>query len=304
MSIAGASFPGGPLRPRTRRFLVLGDLQRTSRLELLREQNDRERLAIVDAMAQEDVDFVALLGDLVFRGDDAGDWARFDALTAALRSRGNPVLSVLGNHDYGVVACRARAAFDGRFPHLAGRRWSSIAYGPLLIVLLDTNRLRLSRTAWAAQGAWLSEMLSSADADPEVRGVLVLTHHPPYTNSSVTGDDLGVQRDLVPIFSRAQKTLAMLSGHVHSHERFARDGKLFVVSGGGGGPRAALHQGARRRHHDDLFAGPRLRPFHFLRVTVESTSLAVDVVGFDKGEVQARTLDAFALPLAARPAEG
>jgi len=265
-------------------------------LELFREQNDPERRVIVGAVAREDVDFVALLGDLVFRGDDATDWARFDALAAPLRER--PLFSVLGNHDYGLLAGRARAEFFARFPHLPRRGWSSIAYGPLLLVLLDSNRMRLSRSEWSTQLGWLEETLASADADPAVRGVLVLSHHPPYTNSRVTGDDRDVQRDFVPVFSRARKTRAMISGHVHAYERFVRDGKAFVVSGGGGGPRAPLHEGARRRHLDDRFTGKSPRPFHYLRITLESAALAVDVIGSDKGGVTMRTLDAFTLPLA------
>eukprot|EP01102_Stenamoeba_stenopodia_P008290 TRINITY_DN236_c0_g3_i1.p1 TRINITY_DN236_c0_g3~~TRINITY_DN236_c0_g3_i1.p1 ORF type:complete len:232 (-),score=72.79 TRINITY_DN236_c0_g3_i1:154-768(-) len=38
--------------------------------------------------------------------------------------------------------------------------------------------------------------------------------------------------------------MIMISGHVHSYERFHKHGKWFVVSGGGGGPRAPL----RKRH--------------------------------------------------------
>ena len=67
-----------------RRFVVVGDLQRTSRLELLRESNDPERRALMAAIAAEDVDFVAQLGDMVFLGDSMADWRHFDDLVRVL----------------------------------------------------------------------------------------------------------------------------------------------------------------------------------------------------------------------------
>src|SRR5205823_2075898 len=119
------------------------------------------------------------------------------------------------------------------------------------------------RAEWSTQRTWYEETLRASDDDMATRGVFVLMHHPPYTNSTVTGDEVHVEDTFVPAFVRAKKTLAMLSGHVHSYERFVRDGKTFVVSGGGGGPRAALETGAARRHPDDQFDGPAVRDFHF-----------------------------------------
>jgi hypothetical protein len=84
---------------------------------------------------------------------------------------------------------------------------------------------------------------------------------------------LHVQQVLVPPFVQANKTLAMISGHIHSYERFSRAGKTFLVTGGGGGPRVKLATGQRRRHADDLFAGPPLRWFHFLMLAPTPTAL-------------------------------
>jgi hypothetical protein len=105
-----------------------------------------------------------------------------------------------------------------------------------------------------------------------------------------------VQRFIVPPFVRADKTLAMLSGHVHSYERFMRSGKLFVVTGGGGGPRAKLNAGSDRRHSDDLFAGPALRDFNFVLFTVASSGLTAEVMGLPKGGTSFSRVDRFSLP--------
>ena len=125
--------------------------------------------------------------------------------------------------------------------------------------------------------------------------MLVLLHHPPFTNSRVTSDALHVQRDFVPPFSRSAKTLAMISGHVHNYERFLRDGKTFLVAGGGGGPRAPLIEGARRRHADDLFPGGRIRAFHYLRFRPAGPALEVEVRGLEKDGSGFDTMERFEL---------
>jgi hypothetical protein len=108
-----------------------------------------------------------------------------------------------------------------------------------------------------------------------------------------------VQRDIVPPFLAARKTIAMLAGHVHSYERFARDGKTFVVSGGGGGPRARLASLTRRRHADDLFAGPPLRALHFLSAAVSDEGVVFEMIAL-AAEGSFRALDRFALDFSRR----
>ncbi len=112
----------------------------------------------------------------------------------------------------------------------------------------------------------------------------------------MTGDELHVQRVFVPPFAAARKTIAMLSGHVHSYERFERGGKIYIVAGGGGGPRARLAAGDRRRHADDLFDGPSVRHFHYLLSTVTAEGLSFEMKGMDKGGSSFEPLDRFLLP--------
>jgi 3',5'-cyclic AMP phosphodiesterase CpdA len=277
------------------RFAVVGDLQRTSLLEFWREQNDAERSLVVGGIARARPAFVAIAGDLTFDGSSAAKWAEFDALTAPLRDAAIPVIAALGNHEYwGGRAGEPR--FFARFPRLEERHWYTVAYGPLRLVVLDSNIDDLTPAAWARQVRWFEATLAELDRDPEVRGALVLLHHPPFTNSSVTGDELHVQRFFVPPLLRARKSLALLSGHVHSYERFSRSGKMFVVTGGGGGPRAELRTGGDRRHPDDLFSGPALRDFNFVLFTVSGAGLAAEVMGLSKGGTSFSPIDRFSLP--------
>ena len=283
---------------RSGRFAVLGDLQRTSRLEFWRESNPEESGRLVAEIARRRPDFVVALGDLVFHGSSARDWARVDALLAPLREAGIAIHPVLGNHEYWLREGPALRNFFERFPSLGGRRWRSDAYGPLGLVFLDSNERELGGQAWAEQAAWLGETLARFDADPRVAGVVVFSHHPPYTNSTVTGDGAHVQRAFVPLVANARKTLAMVSGHVHSFERFVRGGKTYVVAGGGGGPRVRLAHGERRRHADDLFEGPVVRPFHFLECSPGDAGVEIEVVGLEKGAQDCAPLLRFTLPWA------
>jgi 3',5'-cyclic AMP phosphodiesterase CpdA len=284
------------VEPRSGRFAVVSDLQRTSRAEVWRESNRDERDRIVAGIAAGAPDFVAMLGDLVFRGSSPRDWEEFDRIASPLRQGAIPVFPILGNHDYWVFARAALPNFFGRFPHLAGRRWYTLRYGPVTLVCLDSNRRWMSRGAWEEQTRWFAAELARLDADESVHGILALVHHPPYTNSTVTGDELHVQSFFVPAFLRSEKTLAMLSGHVHSYERFSRQGRTFLVTGGGGGPRIKLaREGRRMRHADDLFAGPAVRFFHFLNFQLVNDGIEVETVGLAKGARELEPMDRFKL---------
>jgi 3',5'-cyclic AMP phosphodiesterase CpdA len=277
------------------RFVVLGDVQRTSKLELWREKNDAERVRILEAVADTRPDFVAFTGDLVFDGGSEEHWAEFDRLSGAIRARAVPVVTAFGNHEYWGGRASAERNLFARFPLLDRRHWVALQFGPVRLVVLDSNDTELTKAEWAEQRAWYADTLAQADASVETRGVVVLLHHPPFTNSTVTGDEAAVNDAFVPGFLAADKTLSMLSGHIHSYERFRRGSKVFVVSGGGGGPRAALATGTARRHPDDLFEGPAMRDFHFTVYSVGPHGLSAEVRGLAKGSRELYTMARFEL---------
>ena len=278
------------------RLVVVGDLQRTAPfLEFWREQNDPERALIVRAIADAHPDLLAITGDCVFDGGSDGEWEAFDALVAPLHAQHVPAIAAFGNHEYWSGRAGAEEHLFPRFPLDARRHWFAFAFGPLRIVVLDANQGHLTKGEWDAQVAWYEGALGDFDRDPAVRGVVVMFHEPPYTNSTVTGDEAYVQSDLVPPLARATKTLAMLNGHVHSYERFARGGKVFVVSGGGGGPRAPLATGADRRHPDDLVQGPSIREFNFTVYTLTPAGVDAEVRGVAKGGSDVRVMDRFTM---------
>jgi Icc-related predicted phosphoesterase len=277
------------------RLVVLGDVQRTSKLEVWREDNPHERARILAGVAEASPDLVAFTGDLVFDGGADDHWSEFDDLASPIRARSIPVITAFGNHEYWGGRRAAEKNVFSRIPLTQKRHWYSVAFGPLRLVVLDSNDSQLSKEEWQEQRRWYEETLDTADASAQTRGVLVLLHHPPFTNSTVTSDEPAVQSAFVPGLLRAKKTLAMLSGHVHDYERFERNGKTFLVSGGGGGPRAELQAGDKRRHPDDLFAGPSIRDFHFTIYTVSETAVEAEVRGLPKGGAAFYTMDRFTL---------
>jgi 3',5'-cyclic AMP phosphodiesterase CpdA len=266
-------------------------------VEFWRKSNVAERVQLIQQITREDPDFLAIVGDLVFCGSSATHWAAFDELATPLCQAHVPILPLLGNHDYWLVRRPALAHFFTRFPHLGGRHWFSQTYGPLGLIFLDSNVRRLLAAQWHEQLRWYKQELQRFERSSAVLGVLVLLHHPPYTNYPHTPVALQVQRAFVPPFVQARKTLVMAAGHVHSYERFTRAGKTFLVTGGGG-PRVKLATGQRRRHLDDCFGGPPLRGFHFLLFTPLPTRLEIEMRGLQQHGGRFETLDHFALPWA------
>jgi Icc-related predicted phosphoesterase len=281
---------------------IAGDLQRTSKPERLflgREQNDTERARLVRAIAGERPALVALLGDLVFGASSAKAWQEFDALCQPLREARIPVLVALGNHDYAGGeendgGDAPRTHLERRFPQLGRSHWYARRLGQLGLIWLDSNRGELGASRWGEQVEWYAQELGEMEGDARCRGILVLVHHPPFTNSTVTGDEEHVQEAFLKKFFASPKALAMVSGHAHTYEHFLKRGKHFIVSGGGGGPRVKLLEGSNRRHRD-LFAGPSPRPFHYLLLRPEAAGVRVEVKGFAKGATAVERIDAFVM---------
>jgi predicted phosphodiesterase len=282
---------------------VLGDTQRTMSLErrlLWREQNDAERAALVAAIGSDRPDLLVHLGDLVAKGSSVRDWQYFDQVMKPVQEAGIAVLPIMGNHDYWGSASLVRRNFSSRFSHAFQGQGYSRRYQGFLLVLLDSNRGKMSNEQWHQQEVWFARQLANAEIDPAIAGVLVFCHHPPFTNSRITGDEWDVQHTFVSGFSTVKKTLMMISGHAHAYERFKKNGKVFLVAGGGGGPRVPLLNNDIARHQD-LFDAPSPRPFHYLLLRLAEGSIAIEVKGFDKGENQVRVIDRFTLKLEGSP---
>ena len=67
------------------RFAIIGDVQPTSRVEFWRKSNARERVQLIQQIAMELPDFLAIVGGLVFCGSSAANWTTFDTLYTPVR---------------------------------------------------------------------------------------------------------------------------------------------------------------------------------------------------------------------------
>ncbi len=235
-------------------------------------------------------------GDLVSDGSSQSEWVRFDQLMTPVRNAAIPVLVALGNHDYWGDNRKALEKSEIRFPQLGQKHWYERTYGNLGLVFLDSNKSEMSVSQWNEQISWFNSQMSQLQADSAIKGVFVFTHHPPYTNSTTTGDETDVQDAFVGTFSATEKAIALISGHAHTYEHFNIRGKTFIVSGGGGGPRVKLLEGAQRRH-EDLFSEASPRPFNYLKIAPVSGAVRITVMGLDKGASDFHVIDEFILPM-------
>ncbi len=280
------------------KIVVVGDLQRTSLVErmfLSREQNDLVRKKVVDAMAAEKPDAMLLLGDMVSAGEDEKDWKYFDELMSEINKAQIPVYAALGNHDYGFVkrgAGSLQLCFR-RFPRCQNRP-DVIGMGSIGLLTVDSNFDQMTPAVIREQTRLYKDALAKFDADPAIRAVIVASHHPPYTNSSL-GPDQGVIENFAVPFLASKKTRLFFSGHVHSYERFKSEEKMFVVSGGGGGPRRSVIITPDRLFQNNEYNSGTLRPFHYIRLFVTTTAIEAQVVMYVNNEFLVG--DRFALEL-------
>jgi Icc-related predicted phosphoesterase len=261
-----------------RSIVAIGDLQRTilaEQLYLGRRQNDAVRAALVEAVSAEQPDVILLLGDQVSDGAIDREWYYFDELLASLRDGNTAVHALPGNHDYSRFDReRSERNFFSRFAWPAPAEPDVVRLGPVVYVGLDSNFDVIGPERVQREAERYRELLDELDRDETVRGVIVASHHPPFSNSRLQATAPVIELFAEP-FLAAKKTRLYLSAHVHSYERFESEGKTFVVSGGGGGPRRKVDVSDARRWRNDVFRGGAIRPFHYLQLAVDDEAITV-----------------------------
>ena len=266
------SYRAGPREDPPPRFVMLSDTQRAMPAEFWRKDSPAERRRVAQAVADEDPAFVVNAGDLTCHGSYPEEWRRFHEEQEPLFSRRIPYYPALGNHDYYGDRAVALRNFFTHFPYLGGRRWYEVRFPPVLVVILDSNFDQLTGEEARTQDHWLEKTLAAAEADAELRHVILCFHHPPFTNAKLYAGSEDARKRFVSRIT--PKVKVVFSGHVHTYERFVRDGVQFVVSGGAGGPPADVETASPR--HPAAYEGPR--SFHYCRFTVAGERLVCDMV--------------------------
>ncbi|HQY60416.1 MAG: metallophosphoesterase [Myxococcales bacterium] len=272
------------------RAIFVGDTQATLWLERLigREDNSDERARLLDLVAALDAEVAIFLGDLVARQSRTA-WQIVDGCLARLRARGVRLAACAGNHDLFPFAFRG---YDdlARRGLLGPASWQRVSLGDVRVLVLDTNRRALGPRLWSEQVVWFRAELADAEREGSVRAVVVASHHPPWTNSAMTGDSAPRLCELLEAFYAAPKARAWVSGHVHAYERFASRGKHLVVSGSASAPRMRLLTGARARH-PTLAHVPAPSPFGWLELTAAAGVATLAHRGFRRRRAPCETFD-------------
>jgi 3',5'-cyclic AMP phosphodiesterase CpdA len=254
------------------RFIMLSDTQRPMPAEFWRPDTTAARRQVARAVADEDPAFVVNAGDLTCHGSYPEEWRRFREEQDPIFSRGIPYYPALGNHDYYGDRAVALRRFFTFFPALAGRKWYEVRFAPVLLLVLDSNFDQLTGEEIRDQNHWIERTLAAAESDACVRHVILCFHHPPFTNGKLFAGSDGARRHFLSRLT--PKVKVVFSGHVHSYERFFRDGVQYVVSGGAGGPPADVETSSPRLPA----AYDGRRSFHYCRFTLAGDRLVCDVI--------------------------
>lgn len=254
------------------RFVVYGDTR-------FHDPNDTQaanpavRRALVQAIAVANPAFICFTGDIVYNGNDAGDWKVWDAETSIWRERKIPIYPALGNHDLHGSEQVALGNYFQRFPELKGSRYYSVRMANVLMLVLDSSM----EEATGPQGEWLASKLDHVP--PDVGFVVIMDHHPPYTSSSDAGKfggghsarphEQALAKSLEGRQSTARYRIVFFSGHVHNYERHEHGGITYFVSGGG-----AAHAYPIERAPDDPFQSKEIN-YHYLLVEADHARLKV-----------------------------
>jgi len=254
------------------RFVALGDTRFTNSMNP-DVANGAIRRTIVRAITEEKPAFVSFGGDIVYRGDNAGDWKVWDSETSAWRDEKMPVYPALGNHDLHGNEKTALSNYFQRFPALQEHRYYSVRFANCLMLVLDSS---VDETS-GSQGEWLEKTLEKIPT--EIAFVIVVLHHPPYTSSSdeetFGGGHSSRPREhaLAMLLEQKQTTsrarFVVFAGHVHNYERHQHGGVTYFVTGGGG-----AHAYPIARSPRDPFQSNTVN-YHYLLADVSQQSMRI-----------------------------
>ena len=169
-------------------------------------------------------DFVIAAGDNIYPNGSGRYFGKhFESPFAGLLKDRVNFYAVLGNHD--VEAGRQDQCQYPLF-NMGGACYYKLERGDGL-----TEFFMLDSTDYdQRQAAWLENSLR----DSKAKWKIAVFHHPIYSSGKTHGSNLGLRKQLEPLFTRYGVSVA-LSGHDHIYERTKpQQGVQYFVSGAGG----------------------------------------------------------------------
>lgn len=227
-----------------------------------------------------------MLGDVVSLGYRDKKWRTIDRFLDSARHEGIKVYGLLGNHDVMARARRGEKNFRKRFPEELRTGYAE-TIDSIAVVLLNSNFTKLSANDIAKQQQWYIKTIDSLNNSRAVKGIIVSSHHPIFTNSTIVQPSEGLRQYFLPAFLSTAKCILFITGHAHAFEHFRYNNKNFLVIGGGGG----LHQPLAPRANMPADIAQAYKPFfHYLNIKrygnmlqLVSYALKPDLSGFVAG---------------------
>lgn len=205
------------------RFIVLGDLHYAlySRPEISASR-DRAFETMFRQVAGYKADLVFAIGDAT----NEGKVEELEGQTSVAWNAGVDLIRITGNHDMDSLDKTEIVRFflGGKPSESATDIYTAFSYENAHFILLDTSRSKCSNVDWSGfvsdeQLAWFASEIAKFNANPELRYLFVLGHHPLY-NTTLLSDRTKLHitnTDAVrEIFSRVEKKPAFyICGHNH-----------------------------------------------------------------------------------------
>ncbi|MCB0747594.1 MAG: metallophosphoesterase [Ignavibacteriae bacterium] len=261
------------------KIIFLSDTQSPIWLETLfldENNNEMVRSRIFENIIETKPKAVIHLGDLVSFGFWNNDWEDIDLFVDSLRSCNTNFYPILGNHELLFFSCAGGENFMERFP-FALKTGYSVTIGSLGIILLNSNFSYLSNAEIEQQNVWYKNELFAMENDSTITSIIVGTHHPPFTNSTIVNPSEEVLENFVPLFLSNNKCKIFMSGHCHAFEHFKYKGKDFIIIGGGGGLQQPLYVGEESKWEDVYDSDSIFRKFHFAELNIKNDSLVFNI---------------------------
>ncbi len=214
-------------------FVVYGDTQ---------VHNERHELVVNTIYNNHGYpSFIARVGDQVEKGHEESMWS--EQFEASYKLTGSvPVYTTLGNHEYNdILYYKALDLPDGGGED--NERYYSMDYLNVHFIFLDSN-ITETQPEFEAQLKWLENDLKNIDND---KFIFVSFHHPFWTQAQEYGEMEENKpeghyntKHWLPLFKKYEVN-AVFNGHIHSYERYQKDGIQFITTAGGGSKLNELH---------------------------------------------------------------
>ena len=200
-----------PNKPASVRFAVIGDTGTGA--------GPQQQLAdvMLSSRAVFPFEFALMLGDNLYGGEDANDYAdKFEIPYKKLLDGGVKFYASLGNHDNSTQRLYKHFNMDGKEYYTFKK--ANVRFFALNSNYMDKRQLE-----------WLEAELAKSGSDWKV----CYFHHPLYSSGKQHGSNEELQRVLEPVFVKHGVNV-VLTGHEHFYERIkAQKGIYHFISGAG-----------------------------------------------------------------------